>query len=89
RPAKAASDLQKLLVAVLALLVSHAACLRQKSWAPCCQQLFIWNMAIFWRLVSHWQAAFFFVKGSFVKMTEKGHLICEYQQKFSKYLILI
>jgi len=46
-------------------------------------------MAIFWRLVSHWQAAFFFVKGSFVKMTEKGYLICEYQQKFSKYLILI
>jgi hypothetical protein len=41
------------------------------------------------RLVSHWQAAFFFVKGSFVKMTEKGTLICEYQQKFSKYLILI
>jgi hypothetical protein len=46
-------------------------------------------MAIFWRLVSHWQAAFFFVKGSFVKMTERGYFICEYQQKFSKYLILI
>jgi len=41
------------------------------------------------RLVSHWQAAFFFVKGSFVEMTEKGYPICEYQQKFSKYLILI
>jgi len=32
---------------------------------------------------------FFFVKGSFVKMTKRGYLICEYQQKFSKYLILI
>jgi hypothetical protein len=31
----------------------------------------------------------FFVKGSFVKMTKRGYLICEYQQKFSKYLILI
>ena len=41
------------------------------------------------RLVSYWQAASFFVKGSFVKMTEKEYLICEYQQKFSKYLILI
>jgi hypothetical protein len=41
------------------------------------------------QLVSHWQAAFFFVKGSFVKMTERGYLICEYQQKFSKHLILI
>ena len=30
------------------------------------------------RLVSHWQAAFFFVKGSFVEMTESGTLICEY-----------
>jgi len=38
------------------------------------------------RLVSHWQAAFFFVKGSFVEMTEKGYLICEYQQKFFKTL---
>lgn len=47
----------------------------------------IWQY--FGRLVSHWQAAFFFVKGSFVKMTERGTLICEYQQKFSKHLILI
>jgi len=46
-------------------------------------------MAIFWRLVSHWQAAFSFVKGSFVKMTERGYLICEYQQKFLKFFILI
>jgi len=30
------------------------------------------------RLVSHWQAAFSFVKGSFVKMTERGSLICEH-----------
>jgi len=30
------------------------------------------------RLVSHWQTAFFFVKGSFVKMIERGTLICEY-----------
>jgi len=30
------------------------------------------------RLVGHWQAAFFFVKGSFVEMTERGYLICEY-----------
>jgi len=41
------------------------------------------------RLVSHWQAAFFFVKGSFVETTERGHLICEYRQKFSKYLTFI
>jgi len=30
------------------------------------------------RLVSHWQATFFFVKGSFVEMTERGSLICEH-----------
>ena len=32
----------------------------------------MWDVAVFWRLGSHWQAAFFFVKGSFVKLTEKG-----------------
>ena len=30
------------------------------------------------QLVSHWQAAFFFANGSFVKMTERGTLICEH-----------